>query len=163
MMLLGLSTPTLPLPSPSKRTPFFPHFTHNSHRLPTAPPPHCTGCFSKLQSESMLWGGSESPPRKLDRQCLLSKQGCLHKGIAVSLVMGIEISLSHCVSNHLRGRVTAVVFVALHLFHISKVFRSTERKKYVYKDTEFHSMSYLPGKLTCQHVLESPGRQYSRL
>ena len=48
--------------------------------------------------------------------------------------MGIEISLSHCISNHLRVRVTAVVFVALHLFHISRFSEVQERKKYVYKD-----------------------------
>lgn len=140
-MLLGLSTPTLPLPLSSLQREHLSSF-HTQQPPSTHGTPSLTAQDASLKPRSGSTLRSLRVPTKASlSQCLLNKQGCLHKGICKLLVMGIEISLSHCISNYLGVRVTAIMFLVLHLFHTSKVFRSTGRGRNMCTKIIFHFLS----------------------
>ena len=137
---LGSPLPLCLCLSPLFKENTFPHFTHNSHHPPMHPRPLTAQAASlKLRSGSTL-RSLRVPTKASLSQCLLNKQD-LHKGICKPLVMGIEISLSHCISIYLGVRVTAVMFLVLHLFHTSKVFRSTGRGRNMCTKIIFHFLS----------------------
>lgn len=161
-MLLGLSTPTLPLPSSSLQREHLSFLiSHNSHRLPAAPPPSLHRRFSKNYREWINAQEAQSPTEGSWSQCLLSKQIVSIKG-SQTACDGDRISLSHCVSNHL-GEELQLLCLLLSTSSTFQRFSEVQERRNMSTKIMFHSMSYLPGKLTCQHVLESPGRQYSRL
>ena len=105
-----------------------------------APPPLTAQANSLTLRSGSTLRSLRVPTKASLSQCLLNKQD-LHKGICKPLVMGIEISLSHCISNYLGVRVTAVMFLVLHLFHTSKVFRSTGRGRNMCTKIIFHFLS----------------------